>query len=203
MLGFYSVVSGMEIHIIDTDPYSLSKGGGLTDTSLVQKYKMSDDAYDRRSGTMRDYIREQRKKDPNFSLKPAKPQKEEGPPPGADSVSGVAVGNRCEVAPGARRGTVKFVGEVAEIKSGGYWVGVQFDEPVGHNDGSVKGVKVFECPMGYGAFVRGHNVKVGDFPEADLFGSDDDEDAAAAAKAQQRAESGTAQRNAEEDEDEI
>jgi hypothetical protein len=26
MLGYYSVESGMEIHIIDTDPYSLSKG---------------------------------------------------------------------------------------------------------------------------------------------------------------------------------
>jgi hypothetical protein len=35
MLGFYSVSSGMEIHIIDTDPFSLSRGGGLTDTSLV------------------------------------------------------------------------------------------------------------------------------------------------------------------------
>ena len=70
MLGFYSVVSGNEIHIIDTDPFSLSRGGGLTDTSLVEKYRMTDDAYDKRKGTMRDYIREQRKIDPNFKLKP-------------------------------------------------------------------------------------------------------------------------------------
>ena len=31
---------------------------------------MSDDAYDKRKGTMRDYIREQRKIDPNFKIKP-------------------------------------------------------------------------------------------------------------------------------------
>jgi tubulin-folding cofactor B len=54
MLGFYSVASGalrsyviiyvrflrkkrlgMEIHVVDTDPFSLSRGGGLTDVSLV------------------------------------------------------------------------------------------------------------------------------------------------------------------------
>lgn len=70
MLGYYSVSSGMEIHIIDTDPFSLSRGGGLTDTSLVQKYTISEDAYDKRKGTIRDYIREQRKIDPSFKLKP-------------------------------------------------------------------------------------------------------------------------------------
>eukprot|EP00286_Rhodomonas_abbreviata_P003030 CAMPEP_0181345432 /NCGR_PEP_ID=MMETSP1101-20121128/32746_1 /TAXON_ID=46948 /ORGANISM="Rhodomonas abbreviata, Strain Caron Lab Isolate" /LENGTH=125 /DNA_ID=CAMNT_0023457387 /DNA_START=57 /DNA_END=430 /DNA_ORIENTATION=- len=64
MLGFYSVVSGMEIHVIDTDPFSLSRGGGLTDVSLVEKYRMDDEAYEKRSGTMREFIREQRKKDP-------------------------------------------------------------------------------------------------------------------------------------------
>ena len=26
MLGFYSVASGMEIHVVDTDPFSLSRG---------------------------------------------------------------------------------------------------------------------------------------------------------------------------------
>jgi tubulin-specific chaperone B len=70
-LGFYSVVSGNEIHVIDTDPYSLSRGGGLTDVSLVEKYRMDDETYSQRKGTMREYIREQRAKNPNFKLKPA------------------------------------------------------------------------------------------------------------------------------------
>lgn len=133
MLGFYSVVSGNEIHIIDTDPFSLSRGGGLTDVSLIEKYKMSEEVYEKRAGTMREFIREQRKKDPNFKLTPKM-----GPgmgkadsgdvtvttqlPPGVESVAGMEVGMRCELTPGARRGTVRFVGEIPEIKAGGYWV---------------------------------------------------------------------------------
>lgn len=141
MLGFYSVCSGMEIHVVDTDPFSLSRGGGLTDTSLIQKYRMDDEVYDKKSGTMRDYIREQRKKDPNFKLKPkmgpgtekyvqramrgepASGNGEEGNvPPGVESVAGISIGMRCEATPGARRGVVRFVGEINEIKAGGYWV---------------------------------------------------------------------------------
>lgn len=197
MLGFYSVESGMEIHVIDTDPFSLSRNGGLTDTSLVEKYRLSDEAYEKRSGTMREFIREQRKKDPNFKLKPSANTKmgvsgstaavgaesagggesapAYDPPPGAESVAGISVGDRCEVTPGERRGTIKFIGEIPEIKVGGFWVGVQLDEPIGSNDGSVKGTRYFECPEKYGAFVRGTNVKVGDFPERDIFADEEDE----------------------------
>ena len=61
------------------------------------------------------------------------------PPPDVTSVEGIVVGMRCEVYPGQRRGTVRFVGEIAAT---GYWVGVQFDEPVGRNDGTVKGTYI-------------------------------------------------------------
>jgi tubulin-specific chaperone B len=176
MLGYYSVVSGNEIHIIDNDPYSLSRNGGLTDVSLVEKYKISDEAYDKRKGTMREYIRQQRMQDPNFKLKPASnAPKEPKEAPGPESVEGIKVGDRCEVMPGARRGVVRYVGEIAAISAGGYWVGVQFDEPVGHNNGSVKGVQIFSCPQGYGAFIRGNNITVGDYPERDPFASDDED----------------------------
>ena len=129
MLGFYSVASGMEIHVLDTDPFSLSRGGGLTDTSLVEKYRMSDDAYDQRKGTMREFIKQQREKDPNYKLKPkagpgvpvAGHGEPAAPPPGIESVATIAVGQRCEVMPGARRGVVMFVGELEGLKPG-YWV---------------------------------------------------------------------------------
>jgi len=134
MLGYYSVESGMEIHVIDTDPFSLSRGGGLTDVSLIEKYRMDDEVYEKRAGTMREFIREQRKKDPNFKLTPktstmgGKPSADgdvtvtNQAPPGAESVEGIQVGMRCQVTPGERRGVIKFVGEIPEIKAGGYWV---------------------------------------------------------------------------------
>lgn len=112
MLGFYSVRSGMEIHIIDTDPFSLSRGGGLTDVSLVEKYRMADEDYDKRKNSMRQYIRDQRSKDPNFKLKPKSgPTSEPAQPveiPGVESIEGITVGARCEVMPGSRRGTGEF-----------------------------------------------------------------------------------------------
>lgn len=182
MLGYYRIESGDVIHIVDTDPYSLSRGGGLTDVSLVEKYRMSDETYEQRRGTVREFIRDQRKKDPTYKLPPKggsnqgfvsmKKEDNNGPPPGPESVSGIEVGMRCEVMPGARRGVVRFVGEIESLKSG-HWVGVQFDEPVGKSNGTVKGVKIFECPEHYGGFVRGDKVSVGDFPEIDLMDEDE------------------------------
>lgn len=189
MLGFYSVVSGNELHVIDTDPYSLSRGGGLTDVSLVEKYRMDDETYNKRSGTMREWIREKRANDPTYKLKPkgmstmgtapsgtgAFEKENEGPPPGIESVEGINVGDRCEVQPGARRGTVRWVGE-SEVLKLGYWVGVQLDEPLGMNNGTIKGRQLFECGENFGSMVRGKNCVVGDFPEVDLLDMDSNEE---------------------------
>ncbi len=69
----------------------------------------------------------------------------------------------------------RFVGKCDPLPKG-YWVGVEFDEPVGRNDGSVKGHKFFHCSEGYGSFQRPENVTVGDFPPVDEFAfSDGDE----------------------------
>jgi tubulin-folding cofactor B len=97
---------------------------------------------------------------------------------GVESVSGIKMGNCCQVEPGARRGIVSFVGEVSEL--GGYWVGVTFDEPIGKTDGTApksdSGKRYFEALPNYGGFVRGKNVQLGDFPERDIFDEDDDSD---------------------------
>ena len=84
----------------------------------------------------------------------------------------IPVGARCEVdsaEPGLRkRGTVRFVGPTAFGAGTGIWVGIEYDEPLGRNDGSVADVRYFDCRMKYGAFVRPERVRVGDFPVEDL-----------------------------------
>ena len=240
MLGYFFgdelANCGLEVRCIDTNPLSGSSGGQYEDTSLVEKYRMSDAEYDRRKGTLRDWEREQREKDENFTLaKHAKEHRERceakrefklgnfplpygyvvdstgtdivkgddpdyddlhpaatattSPKPadhehGEASVEGIAVGSRCQVQPGSRRGTVSYVGAVPELdkRPGSFWVGVTFDEPVGKTDGTAtdrstkkhqQKTRYFEAMPGYASFVRGKNVEVGDFPELDLFDEDD------------------------------
>lgn len=196
MLGYYSPESGMTIHVVDLDPHSLSKYGGLEDVSLVEKYRMTDEEYDSRNGTLRQWKREQLALDPNFKYKhPVLYGTEEAPeskdgvsedfePPTIESVEGMKAGMRCQVKPGDRRGEVMWVGEYQDkakkgfsipLKARGYWVGVKFDEPVGKSDGTNRGIEYFKAPPKYGAFIRGDKIEVGDFPE-NLDFSDSDEE---------------------------
>jgi tubulin-specific chaperone B len=86
---------------------------------------------------------------------------------------GIAVGKRCRVgADDARRGVVAYVGDVHEIPGVlGAWVGVQLDEPVGKNDGSVGGTRYWgkesDSTMKHGVFIRPERVEVGDWPVLD------------------------------------
>lgn len=100
---------------------------------------------------------------------------------------GIATGLRCRVGgDDGRRGVVRFVGEIVglggEREAGCMWVGVELDEPVGRNDGSVKVEvvvergegqeaetekrtevrRVFECRDKFGVFARPEKVEVGE-----------------------------------------
>ena len=69
----------------------------------------------------------------------------------------------------------RYVGKCSGLPKG-HWVGVQFDEPVGKNNGRVKGKQYFTCSDGYGSLLRPDKVKAGDYPEVDDFRfSDEDE----------------------------
>ena len=62
-----------------------------------------------------------------------------------------------------RLGTVRYVGETDFAQ--GLWVGIEYDEPVGKNDGSVNGTVYFDCRMKHGGFVRPDKCEVGSWPE--------------------------------------
>lgn len=188
-LGFYSVRHGMRVHVVDHDPMSMARGGGLDDVSLVKKYQMTEEDYDKRTNTLRAWKREQLKKNPDFKFADLMPGASKKAAEGAasdageakpaaaavdylnpDLVKDLSVGQRCEVTPGARRGEVAYIGEISGRK--GLWVGVRMDEPMGVSDGTSNGVRYYECEAGYGSFVRPDMVRVGDFPPRGI----DDED---------------------------
>ncbi len=77
------------------------------------------------------------------------------------------VGDRCELSGDAssvsRRGSVQHLGTV-DFQPG-VWVGIRLDEPLGKNDGSVKGKKYFEAGQNYGVFAKPSKVNIGDYPE--------------------------------------
>merc|ERR1719440_332053 len=67
-LGFYSPMDGYTIHITDLDPHSMSANGGLEDVSLVKKYEISEDDYNKREDNFRKWKADKKAADPNWSL---------------------------------------------------------------------------------------------------------------------------------------
>jgi len=192
-LGYFSPQDGWTIHITDLDSNSLSANGGLEDVSLVKKYEISEEDYLKRDNNFRAWKADKLKQDPTWTFsKQIKRQQDEKrkqkdpnyvPEPEkqpisddehlADLAAAMKLGDRCEVNPGGKRGEVKFLGKIPAIAPG-WWVGVQYDEPVGKNDGTCKGKRLFSCPPNFGGFLRPDKVVVGDFPELDLFDEDED-----------------------------
>lgn len=171
MLGYFGVQSGMEIHIVDNDSFSFSKNGGLENISLVEKFVMSDADYDKRPDSIRNYKKKMRETDPYFTLLPENRREPSvSKAPGVETLEPFNVGDRCEVAPGSRRGRIEWKG-LCPVIGPGAWIGVKLDEPLGKCDGSVGFGKhekrLFTCEQKYGAFVRPDKCTVGDFAEID------------------------------------
>ena len=69
----------------------------------------------------------------------------------APTMSELELGQRIKLSDG-RKGTVRFIGLTSF--AAGEWIGVELDEATGKNDGSVNNERFFDCPKGYGMFVR-------------------------------------------------
>ncbi|KAJ9131050.1 Cell polarity protein alp11 [Coniochaeta hoffmannii] len=157
-----------ELHVHDTRPPGARLN--LTDTSGVEKYVMPEEEYAKKSDSVLAWKKAQKlgRFDPNA---PSREQAMKDAFAQEVAERGIAVGKRCRVGgDDARRGEIKYVGEVKEIPgSVGAWVGVQLDEPVGKNDGSIGGTRYWgeDSELKRGVFVRPERVEVGDFPVLD------------------------------------
>lgn len=167
-LSDYNARDGMELLVDDTNPLSIAREAGLSDLSQIEKYVMSDEVYDKLDGTVRQYLREKFKNDPEYrkQVLDAHRQRRKEVAMEAEALEKIGVGMRCRLS-GDRRGEVAFVGPVPSLGKG-HFVGITLDEPVGDSDGTHGGTKYFNAQMKYGAFVKPLFVEVGDFPELGL-----------------------------------
>ena len=67
-LGYFSPMDGWTIHITDLDPHSLAANGGLEDVSLVKKYEISDEDYNKRDDNFRKWRQMKQAADPSWTM---------------------------------------------------------------------------------------------------------------------------------------
>jgi tubulin-folding cofactor B len=138
----------------------------FTDASGVEKYVMPEEEYAKKTDSVLAWKKTNKlgRFDPNApSLEEAKVAAFQAEVESRD----IAIGKRCRVGgDDTRRGVVRYVGEVPEIPGGlGAWVGIQLDEPVGKNDGSVGRKRYWgeEGGLKNGVFVRPERVEIGEW----------------------------------------
>ncbi|KAM6395721.1 tubulin-folding cofactor B [Rhynochetos jubatus] len=159
LLGSYPVADGCRVHVTDR---SGARMGEYEDVSQVEKYVMSESDYDKRTESLRTFLRQQRQQRQDADAT-RRWEAEEEQQRRAREAAALPVGTRCRVrvqGQPAKPATVMYLGET-HFKPG-CWVGVCYDEPVGKHDGSVGGCRYFQCPPMRGAFVRPQCVSPGD-----------------------------------------
>lgn len=162
LLGSYPIDDGMTIHVIDN--FAMIKD--FADADSAERFRLSEEEYEKKGDTLRSFL--QRNKLGKYNeeeMQKLKEQQQKELEEEAKLAEAVLVGARCEVrmpGQGARRATVRYNGALEGAR--GLWIGVQYDEPRGKNDGEVNGKRYFTCPPKYGGFVKPMYVTVGDFP---------------------------------------
>ncbi|GJJ75592.1 tubulin-specific chaperone B [Entomortierella parvispora] len=172
MLGAFPIEEYWTVHVIDTNPSRVK--GQFNDVSLVQKFELPDEEYEKRTDSVLAFKKRNNLGRFNDAASDASATSLQNRA-FEEAAKSIKLGDRCEVDVGGgslkRRGTVRFIG-LTEFQAG-IWVGVQYDEPLGKNDGSMQGVRYFSCAPKYGSFVRPDKIQAGDFPEEDLFSDED------------------------------
>ena len=127
---------------------------------------MTDQDYGKLDNTVRQYKKMLKKNNPELFKK-----REDGVDNSKEmldeSLEGIQIGNRVQILEKEVRGEVRYLGKVPDLGLG-VFIGVALDEPFGNVDGSLNGVKYFDCYPRYGLFLRKTQIEVGDFPELEM-----------------------------------
>ncbi|KAK6202475.1 CAP Gly-rich domain-containing protein [Scheffersomyces amazonensis] len=174
----FSIVPNSRLHIVDTNPDSQLDDFDMMDDEDQEQagFQLSEEDYAKRTDSVLNWKQTNKlgRFDPSFN-DVKKQQFEEN----AQIAENFKVGDRCRTIniEGERRGVIRYIGKIDILDKGeNIWVGIEFDEPVGKNNGTIDGVRLFECRQNHGSFVKPKQVEVGDFPELDPFDSDDDDE---------------------------
>ncbi|XP_061714151.1 tubulin-folding cofactor B [Cydia pomonella] len=166
LIGSYPIDDGMRIHV--EDKFVLLSDVSSSDSA--ERFRLSEEEYEKKGDTVRSFLQRNRLGKYNEEeMAKMKEQQQKELEEEARLAAAVLVGARCEVrvpSQGVRRATVRYNGPLEGAK--GLWIGVQYDEPRGKNDGEVNGKRYFTCPPKYGGFVKPAYVTVGDFPEEEF-----------------------------------
>ncbi|KAK4056832.1 hypothetical protein OIO90_002082 [Microbotryomycetes sp. JL221] len=174
-LDSYGIKEWMTIKVESTDASFTAAASQFTDLSQVEKYEMSDKDYEARSDSLLNF----KKRHHLGRFAPASSENMSQDSSVDDKIPDeMKPGARCQVALSdemTRRGTIRFVGTVEfGPRDDRFWVGIEWDEPVGKNDGAVEGKRYYQTGPMRASFVRPDKVTVGDFPELDPFADEDD-----------------------------
>lgn len=179
----FGLTKGSEIEVVDERPAGARAAIDFSDVGSVEKYVMPEEQYEKlndsvlawkkRQGLGRFATSAESKSQADLAQERTEHDRQE------IQKRGIQVGTRCRVNESdERRGSIRFVGEVEGLggakEEGCVWIGVEFDEPVGKNNGVVditvdeggerKKVqhRVFECKgANYGGLVRPATVEAG------------------------------------------
>lgn len=134
------------------------------------KYQISEDAYNKRQNSMRNFLKQLRKKKAEETVMTQSSTEANSITENATKIYDqemYKIGNRCRVKMGDRRGILKFIGNLKNKTE--IFVGVDLDEPLGNSDGTYQKQFLFECKGDkYGYLGNINSIEIGDFPPIDF-----------------------------------
>jgi len=130
-LGFFGPKNGWILHVEDRDPMrTVAKYQDLSNLREEDKFKYTDEQYDKREGTLRQWLR----KNPQAAAQLRSQTGQREPEAGAELMAQMKVGDRCKVTMsegGTELGTVRYLGVLLKTHTHRYLLSDGFSESMG------------------------------------------------------------------------